>query len=157
MYGKLMSISDASMRHYFDLLRAGGWEDLRGARDRLERGEGDPMAFKHALATRVVARFHGDAAAEQAAERFRSVIQRKEAPTDLAPIEVPAGAAGARGLLDLLVELKMVRSTSEARRLVEQRAVQIDGRAVEDPALRLPRGEYLLRLGKRRFARLRIG
>jgi len=156
MYGKLMSISDASMLHYFDLLRAGGWEDLSAARAALQSGEGDPMEFKHALAARVVTRFHGASAAEEAARRFRSVIQRKEAPDDLPLLEVPAGEGGDRGLLELLEALGLVRSRGEARRLVEQGAVQLDGRPVSDPALRLPRGECLLRLGKRRFARLRI-
>lgn len=156
MYGKLMSVSDASMLHYFDLLRAGGWEDLCAARAQVARGEGDPLAFKHALAARVVTRFHGAAAAEQAASRFRSVIQRKEAPSDLPLLEVEAGGDGERGLLELLEALTLVRSRGEARRLVEQNAIQIDGRPVGDPALRLARGEYLLRLGKRRFARIRI-
>ncbi len=156
MYGKLMSISDTSMLHYFDLLRAGGWEDLRDERAQVERGEGDPLAFKHALAARVVARFHGAGAAAEAARRFRSVIQRKQAPSDLTLLEVAAGEGGERGLLELLEALEMVRSRGEARRLVEQSAIQIDGRPVLDPALRLARGEYLLRIGKRRFARVRI-
>jgi tyrosyl-tRNA synthetase len=84
------------------------------------------------------------------------VVQLKETPPDLAEVEVESGGDGARGLLELLQALEMVRSRGEARRLVEQNAISIDGRVVVDPAVRLAQGSYLLRVGKRRFAKIRI-
>lgn len=156
MYGKLMSISDTLMPAYIELLSAGEWKDLHSVHQALQRGQADPLALKHALAARVVERFHGRPASEAAADRFRRVVQLKETPPDLAEVEVESGGDGARGLLELLQALEIVRSRGEARRLVEQNAISIDGRVVVDPAVRLAQGSYLLRVGKRRFAKIRI-
>jgi tyrosyl-tRNA synthetase len=156
-YGKLLSISDALMLEWFDVLAAGEWGDLAPERARLAQGQGDPLAFKHALARRVVERFHGAAAAERAAEHFRRVITRKEAPEDLPETALGLGAGGDRGLLEVLEATGLVTSRSEARRLVAQSAVQLDGERVGDATLRLGPGAYLLKVGKRRFARVRLG
>ena len=156
IYGKTMSISDELMLEYFDRLEAGEWEDLRDARAGLGRGEGDPLAFKQALAFRIVERFRGRAQAERAAEHFRQVVQRKQVPEEVPEVEVVAGADG-MGLLELLVAAHLAASNSEGRRLVAQGAVQIDAEVVREPALRLGRGgPYLIRVGKRRFARVRL-
>jgi tyrosyl-tRNA synthetase len=156
IYGKLMSISDELMLRYFDLLRAGRWEDLLPTRDLVASGGGDPLAFKHQLAERIVGQYHGSRAAGGAAERFQRVVHDKAAPEDLEVIEVRAGARGDLGLLELLEALSLVKSRGEARRLIEQNAVRVDGRLVRDPAARLGEGEFLLRVGKRRYARVRI-
>ena len=157
MYGRTLSISDSLMLEWFDLLSGGEWEDLRGERDRIDGGGGDPLAFKHELARRIVARFHDAAAARAAAEHFQRVVKRGEVPEDLEERAVAASDAGDRGLLELLEELGLVASRGEARRLVTQGAVSLDGEGVSDPRLRLPGGSYLLKVGKRRFARVRIG
>lgn len=162
MYGRLMSISDELMLEYHERLRgvaAAGdraWEALRAARAELERGAGDPLAFKHALAGALVSRFHGSDAARDAAERFRRVVQRKELPDDIPERRVEAGADGRRGLLEVLEEIGLTRSRGEARRLVAQRAVSLDGARVGDPGLHLGPGSYLLQVGKRRFARVEV-
>src|SRR6185503_6874922 len=113
-------------------------------------------AVKHELATRIVARFHGDAAARDARSHFERVVQRKEVPDDVPERQLPLGDAGGRGLLEVLVALEMAKSRSEARRLVGEHAVSLDGRRVEDAALVLDRGSYLLQVGKRRFVRLTL-
>ena len=155
IYGRTMSISDELMLAWFDLLAAGEWGELRAERESLGRGEGDPLGFKQALARNLVTRFHGAPAARRAEERFRRVASR-EAPDDLPEQELAAGSSGERGLLETLVALGLVASSSEARRLVAQRAVAIDDAVVEDATLRLPRGAHRIRVGKRRFARVRI-
>jgi len=156
MYGKIMRISDALMLDWFDLLAWGDWDDLAAERRRVAEGGGDPFGLKHAMAARLVARFHDAAAAEAARAHFEQVVQRRETPDEVAEVEVAAGADGA-GLLDLLRGELGVTSNSEARRLVTQGAVQLDGERVTDPALRLPPGgPYLLRAGKRRFVRIRV-
>ena len=66
------------------------------------------------------------------------------------------GPEGRRGLLELCVELGLAKSNSEARRLVQQGALQIDGEGVSDPAHQLGPGAYLVKAGKRRFARVRL-
>ena len=156
MYGKLMSVSDTLMLDYFDALSAGEWGDLRAERARLADGAGDPLAFKHALARRLVARFHGADASDAAAERFRRVVQAREAPSDVPETSLALGADAVLGLLEILERLGITRSRGEARRLVAQGAVELDGALVEDPTLRLAAGEYRIRVGKRRFARVRL-
>jgi tyrosyl-tRNA synthetase len=156
IYGRVMSISDALMLEWYDVLGGDEWAELRGERERLARGGGDPLRFKQALARRLVERFHGAEAAERAEERFSRVVRGRETPEDL-PERRLAAAAGDRGLLEVLVELGFAASHGEARRLVAQRAVAIDDRVVDDATRRLDRGVYRIRVGKRRFARVEIG
>jgi tyrosyl-tRNA synthetase len=156
-YGKCMSISDELMLEYYDVLAAGQWPDLAPERARLAAGGGDPLAFKHALARRIVARFHGEAAADAAADHFTRVVTRKQVPDDVPEARLALGEGGQRGLLEVLEELGLVPSRGEARRLVAQGAVQVDGERVADPTLRLGAGAYLLKVGKRRFARVELG
>ncbi len=157
IYGKTMRLSDEVMLGYFDLLEGGQWPELRGQRARLGAGAGDPLAFKQALAERLVERLQGREAAQRAAAHFRSVIQRKQVPEDLPETPIALGPAGRLGLLELLRGLGFARSTSEARRLVEQGAVSVDGEAVADPGLELGAGSHLIKVGKRRFARVALG
>jgi tyrosyl-tRNA synthetase len=154
MYGKCMSISDVLMLEYFDLLEAGEWPDLAPDRARLAKDDGDPLAFKHAFARRMVARFAGSEAADRAAEHFAKVITRKEIPDEVSEMEQAVGSDGLSGLLEMLEAADLVASRSEARRLVSQNAVQIDGERVADPTLRLAPGSYLIKVGKRRFVRI---
>jgi len=157
IYGKTMSISDALMLDYFDLLSAGEWQDMQSARAALGRGRGDPLAFKHELARRLVARFCGSEAAERAAGHFARVVSRKEVPEQVPEFRIALGEGGARGLLEILEEAGLAASRSEGRRLVVQHAVQLDGERVEDPTRRVGPGSYLLKVGKRRFARVWLG
>ncbi|MCZ6806685.1 MAG: tyrosine--tRNA ligase [Deltaproteobacteria bacterium] len=157
VYGKIMSISDTLMLEYCDVLRddSAAWVRLASERARLGEGAGDPLAFKNALARGVVERFHGVEAADRAAAHFASVIGRKEVPDDLPVTDVDLGGSDI-GLLDLLRRLGLTRSNGEGRRLVEQRGVRLDGELALDPALRISPGSYLLKVGKRRFARVQL-
>jgi len=156
IYGKLMSVSDRLMLDYFDALSAGQWGDLQPERARLAGEGGDPHAFKHLLARRIVERFHGKQAAAEAAEHFRRTVQERGAPADLPETAVELGGARELGLLEILERVGLTPSRSEARRLVAQGAVAIDGAAVADPTLRLARGVYRIKVGKRRFAKIRL-
>jgi tyrosyl-tRNA synthetase len=156
IFGRVMSVNDALMLDWYDLLAAGEWQDLRAERERIARGAGDPLRFKRALASRLVARFHGTEAARGAAEHFDRVVRRREAPEEIPERRLALGPDGDRGLLEVLVELGLVSSHGEARRLVAQRAVAIGDGVVEDPALRLGPGCYRIRVGKRRFVRAEI-
>jgi tyrosyl-tRNA synthetase len=153
MYGKTMSISDTLMLEWFDILSGGSWTDLDEERANLAEGRGDPLAFKKALAAHIVRRFHGDAGAERAGDHFQKVIGDKGVPDDVPEITAPSGC----GLLDVIRDLGFAASGNEARRLVAQKAVSIDGAPVEDPKLRLDPGSYLIKVGKRRFGRVRVG
>ena len=155
MYGKVMSISDGLMLEYYDLLHAGLWNDLREQRAALRDESVDPLAFKHELASRIVARFHGAAAAEAARAHFERVVQRKEAPDEVPEFQMPWSKEH-RGLPEILEAAGLAKSRSDARRLVSQHAVAVDGRRVDDVASCLGPGSYLIRVGKRRFARVTI-
>jgi len=157
IYGKTMSISDALMLEYFDLLAAGEWEDLAPERARLAAGLGDPLAFKHALARRVVERFHGPEGAARAAAHFEQVITRKQTPDDVPETRLTLGDGGERGLLEILEQVGLAGTRSEGRRLVAQNAVHIDGERVGDASVQLGPGSYLIKVGKRRFARVHLG
>jgi len=157
IYGKVMSITDTLMLEYFDILKddSNSWSALSPGRARLAGGAGDPLAFKHALARAVVARLHAAEVADSAAAHFASVVGRKEVPDDIPVTDVTLEESDI-GLLDLLRRLGLTRSNGEGRRLVEQRGVRLDGEGVEDAALRLGPGSYLLKVGKRRFARVML-
>jgi tyrosyl-tRNA synthetase len=156
MFGKVMSVSDTLMLEYYDLLHDGRWEALNPLREALGRGDGEPMKFKLGLAGALVERFAGETAAREAADHFRNVIQGKGTPEDLEEVRCETGPGGEIGLLELLEHLELVASRSEARRLIGQKAVRVDGEVVADPTLRLSTGSYLLKVGKRRFARVQL-
>ena len=156
MYGRVMSISDALMLDWFEQLEAEDWSDLRALREALAAGREGPLAFKQGLATAIVTRFHGTEAAEAAERHFQRVVRRKEVPEDLPEKAVPLGDSGRCGLLELIATLGFASSKSEARRLVTQGAVKLDGSGVNDPTLYLEAGQFLLQVGKRRFARVKL-
>jgi tyrosyl-tRNA synthetase len=156
MYGRVMSIPDALLPDWIRLLGLGRWPELAARAEGLASGSGDPMSAKQALAAHLVERFHGAVAAEAAAERFRRVVQQRELPEDIPSARVELAAGASAGLLDVMRSALAVGSNAEARRLIAQGAVELDGARVSDPALRLGPGTYLLRAGRRRIARVEI-
>jgi tyrosyl-tRNA synthetase len=157
MYGRTMSIPDALLPAWVRLLGAGRWDDLLPAVSELEAGRGDPFRLKQALAARLVERFHGADAASRALAHFQRVVREREIPADVPEARVALQDDGRVGLLDVMRETLRVSSNAEARRLVVQGAVELDGTRIDDPSLRLEAGSYLLRAGRRRFARVRVG
>ncbi len=148
MYGKVMAVSDELMLRYVDVLsRQDRWPDPRSA----------PMAAKQALAAEIVARFHGEEASRRAAEEFAQRFQRRELPSDIPEITWTEDGDTV-WLASLLAAAGLAKSNSEARRLVVQGAVKLDGSAVKDPRFDVPcRGSVLLEVGKRRIARVVFG
>jgi tyrosyl-tRNA synthetase len=155
-YGKVMSLPDESMASWARILSAGDWRSLCLELEHLENGSGDPMALKHDLAHRIVSRLHGPNDADLAREHFRRVVQRKEVPTDIPTLEIHLGDRVEVKLLEVLVETRLAPSRTEARRLVEQGAVTVDGVRASDPASPIGPGERLVQVGKRRFVRARV-
>ncbi len=156
IYGKAMSVSDELMLDWIDALSFGEWEDLADARAAAAKGGGDPLALKHDMAWRLVSRFYASDRADSAREHFRSVVQRKQLPDDVPDVTVTRGPDGL-GLLEMIVQAGLAKSNSDARRLVVQGAVRLDGVPQSDPATRVEgAGPILLQVGKRRFARVAI-
>ena len=114
------------------------------------------MELKHDLAHRIVSRLRGPAEADRARAHFQRVVQRKEAPADIASIDVFAVDRDGSRLYEVLVAADLAPSRSEARRLVGQGAVLVDGARASDAAALIAPGEYLLQVGKRRFVRARV-
>jgi tyrosyl-tRNA synthetase len=142
MFGKVMSIPDKLLGQW--------WETGLGRK----APEVDPMASKLGLAGGIVEKWHGAAAASRAAAHFSQVVQRHEAPDDVPEGELPDGDP--IHLPALLVDRLGVGSTSEARRLIEQGGVRLDGEVVKE--LDVPRARLqgaTLQAGKRRFVRFR--
>ena len=156
MYGRTLSIPDELMWDWYLLLTDLAEPELRARREAVARGELHPKTAKQELARRIVADYHGEAAARAAEEEFERVFASGGVPDDVPEVSVDASAP----LYKLIVSAGLAPSNNEARRLVGQGAVAIDGETVsgEDAASRtLPaRGEpYLIKVGKRRFARVR--
>lgn len=155
MFGKLMSISDALMWRYFELLSFEPEETIAAWRRETEQGA-NPRDVKYRLAHEIVSRFHGPAAAEGAKTAFVARFRDGAMPDEMPEIELPARDNG-YPLANVLKEAGLCDSTSEALRHIAQRAVRIDGERVEDRALTLAAGsEHVIQVGKRRFARVRI-
>lgn len=150
-FGKIMSIADGVMWRYYDLVSARTRAEIAALR------EGHPRAAKIALAKEIVARFHDVEAANRAEAHFARVHARREAPEQVDEHVVSLDGAAAIPLARLVADAGLARSVSEARRLIEQRAVSVNGERCGDAHGALGRGEYLVKVGKRRFARIRIG
>ena len=155
MYGKIMSLPDAAMGEWCRLLAAGDWGELAKQISAATASEGDPMACKQDLAHRLTSRIHGEDAADAGRAHFRRVVQQRELPDEIPELTLSGGSSESR-LFELLVEAKLASSRSEARRLVQQGAVSIDRERCDDPMRTLGEGVFVVQVGKRRFARLRL-
>ncbi len=156
MFGKVMSISDELMWRYFELLSARPMSEIEAWRRAVLEGE-NPRDVKFRLAEELVARFHDASSARCAREAFIARFQRGALPDEMPELDVAAPAGEALAIGNLLKEAGLVKSTSEALRLISQGAVRIDGVRIEDRALAIPRGEaHVYQVGKRRVARIRL-
>ncbi|MGA1694575.1 MAG: tyrosine--tRNA ligase [Burkholderiaceae bacterium] len=153
MFGKLMSISDALMWRYFLLLSFRSEAEIQALRSAAEAGR-NPRDIKVELAQEIVTRFHSAALAEQALATFEARFKQGEIPQDLEPIRLPAGPYS---IGQLLKESGLVSSGSEANRNIEQGGVKINGERVSDRNQQIASGDFVLQVGKRRFARVLIG
>lgn len=146
MFGKVMSISDALMWRYYELVLCRDASSINAARAL------HPRIAKDQLAQAIVARFHGEAAAAEASAEFARVFTQSELPSDIPDIHI---AESELGVVALLVRCKLAASNGEAKRLVEQGAVRIDEQRVSDPrAVVGLRPGLVVRAGKRGFARI---
>ncbi len=155
IYGKVMSISDELMWRYYELLTDLTPQQLRRLRQEVETGTQHPMDVKKALARRLVADFHGQGAGDAAADHFARVFQEKQDPDEMPTLELPV-PAGTVSVVDALVQARMASSKSEARRLILQGGVTVDGDRISDPAAMVERAETVLKVGKRKFARVHL-
>lgn len=156
IFGKVMSISDELMLRYYELLSSLSNAELEGLKQGLKNGAVHPRDVKVRLAKEMVARFHGTDAAIKAVDEFDKVFKSKGIPEDIEEKTITI-QTGDIGVVDILKTAALVPSSSEARRLIQQGGVNVDGKRVSDINLRLAADkDYLLQVGKRRFSRVNI-
>jgi len=147
MYGKLMSAPDQLMVRYYELLTKAAPEEVAAVKS----GGLHPMEAKKRLARAIVTEYHGARAANRAEQYFESKFQRREIPASAQVYRI----AEDLWICELMKQLQFTPSTSEARRLVSQGAVRVDGRTITDVNFRFVPGEHkVLEVGKRRVARI---
>jgi len=155
MFGKVMSISDELMWRYYELLSLRPLAQVAVLRREAAAGR-NPRDIKFELAQEIVTRFHDAASAERAQRNFIARVREKAVPEDL-PLKVLAVEASGLKVANVLKEAGLAASTSEANRKIEEGAVRIDGARVSDRGLTLkPGGVYVVQIGAKRFARLRL-
>jgi tyrosyl-tRNA synthetase len=150
IYGKIMSVSDEMMWRYYLLCTDLKPSEVDGLKARVEAGGLHPMQAKRDLAHSLVSYYHGAKAAESAAEHFSRVFSRRENPEEMEPVLLKAGG-GPRPLYKLILELGLVASGSEAKRLMTQGGVTLDGEKVTDIAATFDtnvKGCYVLKVGR---------
>jgi len=156
IFGKIMSVSDELMLRYYELLSSISNTEIEALKDGLKKGTAHPKDAKSNLAKEIVARFHGKDAAVKAASEFDKVFKSKGLPEAIEEKTITIQTEEI-GIVDLLKTARLTPSTSEARRLIQQGGINVDGERISDINLKLSAGKtYLLQIGKRRFTRVVI-
>ncbi len=148
MYGKLMSVTDTIITQYFRLLTDVSDDVIVDMEARMQSGE-NPMEFKKLLAFTLTSSLHDTAAAEDAQDFFERTVQQGEVPQNIPTLEIPADATS---LLDVVMATGVPSTRSEARRLIEQGGVSVDGEKLVDQLMereQVPSG--VLKVGKRNY------
>jgi len=153
-FGKVMSISDELMFRYYELLTDVPLSSIQKLRAEIGSGQRHPMDVKAELGVRIITAYHGAAAAEAAREEFNRVFRKREIPDDIETKEVSISAGPLR-LTKLLPFVNLAASNTEAQRLIESGAVHMNDLRITDPKAEITTsGEYLFKVGKRRFLKL---
>ena len=152
MFGKLLSISDDLMWRYYELLSSRTLPEIAALKEGVAKGEIHPKAAKEQLALEITERYHDKAAAQKAKEAFDKVHRKKEIPDEMPEFTFE----GPVWIAKILTEAGLEPSTSQARRDIKQGAVKIDQQKIQDEQLQLQSGEYIVQVGKRKFARIKV-
>jgi len=158
IYGKVMSVSDTLMWRYWELCTDATLAEIADMRQRMGAGELHPKQVKSALARRIVADCHDEKAAKDAAAEFERIFARRETPEEVREVHLPS-APQPVWVPKLLVTLGMAKSNGEARRLIEQGGVYLEGERLADASQEIPAApssSYLFKVGKRHFVRVRF-
>ena len=156
IFGKTMSISDELMWRYAELLSDQDLDEIQRTRQRVREGRVHPMEFKKSLAYEIVSRYHGKAAADTAQDYFAARHQRrKSVPKNIRRRFLPPDRIG---ICQLLVDLQFARSKGEAKRLIAQGAVRVDGKTVKEADFEFQgKVHRLVEVGKTRIAQVEEG
>lgn len=156
MYGKTMSMADELMPDYYRLATDYTPEEVDAVLGDIKNGSLHPRDAKMRLARRIVELYHGREAAEKAEEEFKAIFRNKELPSDIPGLDIsPIVKEGKFALLKVLTFAKLASSNSEARRLIQQGGVKVNGARITDLAAELPAEPgTVIQVGKRRFIKI---
>ena len=153
MFGKIMSISDELMVRYYELLSDISMDELEKFKKGIKDGSIHPMELKKRLASEIIRRFHSEIEASDAQREFEKVFSQRELPDDMPVVELKWD--GDELWLPRIISTTVPpTSSSEARRLIKEGAVTVNGERVTDIEKKLRRGEYILKIGKKRFVKI---
>jgi tyrosyl-tRNA synthetase len=153
IFGKVMSISDELMWRYYELLTDLSPSEIQDLRSKIQNGE-NPRNIKASLAKSIIRDFHSQADADAAEDEFNRRFVQKEIPDEIEEKQI---AAGAYKLVDLLVDTSLAASKGEARRLIEQGGVRVNGEKATavNAEIMIDADGILFQVGKRRFLRIK--
>ncbi|MBQ3059513.1 MAG: tyrosine--tRNA ligase [Desulfovibrio sp.] len=154
IFGKVMGISDSLMWRYYELLSARSLDDIAALKADVESGRVHPKAAKEALAHEMVSRYHSQDAADAARQGFNAVFAGGGVPDDAPALTCTSGDDSTPPAF--LEAAGLVKSRGEAKRLIREGALSLDGKRCDDAVSPLPAGEYVVRLGKKRFLKLTV-
>ena len=152
MYGKILSISDELMWRYYELLSALSLAELESLKQNVKNGNLHPKVAKENLALEIVTRYYSSEIAKSAKDEFDKIFSKDEIPSDINSMEFQNGA----WICKVLQESGICASTSQARRDIIAGALKINKQKITDENLKLEIGEYIIQVGKRRFAKVII-
>ena len=152
MFAKTLSISDELMWRWYELLSEKSTEEIANLKADVASGKAHPKAVKEALALEITARYNGEAAAKEAKAEFDRVHSQNQIPTEIAEFKLKAGV----WVVEALTACGLASSNSQARRDIAANAVSINQKKLSDEQLKLEAGEYILQVGKRKFAKLKV-
>jgi tyrosyl-tRNA synthetase len=152
IFGKVMAISDELMWRYYELLSAKSLEDIAGLKTSVQNGSLHPKAAKENLAHEMVCRYHSEKDADEARQGFNAVFAGGGVPDDMPEHTCTCGEDSTPPVF--LEAAGIVKSRGEAKRLMKEGALSVDGERCEDAVTPLTAGEYVVKLGKKRFLKL---
>ena len=152
MYGKVLSISDDMILKYYRLAVFADRDKLESVKKQLKDSSINPRDIKRELAKELVCRYYNASEAQKAEEAFDQIFVKKDIPDDMPTFNLDSESI----LIDILVSEKLVSSKGEAKRLIGQNAVKINGEVCNDPGhvIKKDSGEFIVKVGKRRFLRV---
>jgi tyrosyl-tRNA synthetase len=152
IFGKTLSIPDTLIYQYFELLTDVPKQELANIKSSLENVNTNPRDIKRTLARTLVRMYHSQASADEAEKEFDRIFVQKSIPDNIEEFKRSESVS----ITALLTDAKLAASKSEARRLIDQGGVSIDDERVSDPNLLLPdKDEFILKVGKRRFLKVK--
>ena len=152
MFAKTLSISDELMWRWYELLSTKSLGEIENLMNDVKNGKYHPKKAKEDLAYEITARYHGEEAAKAAKAEFNSVHSQNQLPTDIKEFTLKAPV----WIVEALSQCELSESNSQARRDIKANAVSINQEKISDEQLKLGAGEYILQVGKRKFAKVKV-